>query len=72
MGFLICYGICFGCKKSFGFNPNLVPSIRFNGDKKPVCLSCVERVNPRREANGLEPIVIREGAYEAADKNEIF
>jgi hypothetical protein len=65
---------CFGCGKYFSFNPELVPSIRVNskgkpdprGVREPICRTCVERVNPKRIANGLPPIVIPEGAYEVA------
>ena len=72
MGFASCLGTCFGCGGLFHFNPNIVPSIRVKGVKEPVCESCVKRANPEREKNGLEPIVIREGAYEAADESEVF
>ncbi|KKN40332.1 hypothetical protein LCGC14_0734360 [marine sediment metagenome] len=72
MGFVICYGTCFGCKRSFGFNPNRVPSILVEGVKQPVCRGCVDRSNPQRRANGLEEIVVLAGAYEAADENDVL
>jgi hypothetical protein len=52
-----------------------VPSIHVNaygrpdptGARAPICRECVERANPRRIENGLPPIVILEGAYEAVE-----
>ena len=60
---------CFGCHKVFTYNPNRVPSIRYNGERQPVCQACVKIVNPRRIANGLEPIEVLPGAYEAEEVN---
>jgi hypothetical protein len=71
MGFVSGYGECVGCKKPFSFNPNLVPSVRVNGVREPVCGACVEKVNPGRVANGLEPIMVLPGAYEAAEESSI-
>ena len=68
MGYVIVFGECYGCKQMFGFNPERVPSIRIEGVKQPICQSCVDRVNPQRIANGLEPIRPLPGAYEAADE----
>lgn len=42
-----------------------VPSIRVNGVREPVCRSCVERVNPVREKNGLGGRFISIAALEA-------
>jgi hypothetical protein len=64
-------GQCYGCKRTFSFNRERVPSIHVNaqgkpdpkGAREPICRECVERANPRRIANGLPPIVILEGAY---------
>jgi hypothetical protein len=64
MGYMTCLGSCFGCGKRFSFNPVRVPSIVHEGDRKPVCQECVDRVNPIREKNGLAPIVVLSGAYE--------
>jgi hypothetical protein len=57
-------GECFGCKRLFTFNAHRVPSIWINGSREPVCEACVARVNPRRIANGLAPIVPLPGAYD--------
>jgi hypothetical protein len=66
---VFCFGQCFGCKRMFSFAPTLVPSVNINGTREPICKGCVERVNPLRVANGLEPIVPLPGAYEPEDAN---
>jgi hypothetical protein len=67
MSYALCYAACFGCRRIFAFNPLYVPSILFEGEREPICQSCVEAVNPRRIANGLPPIVPRPDAYQACD-----
>lgn len=62
---------CFGCKRIFTYNPVRVPSIPINGSREPICATCVERVNPLRIANGLEPIVPLPDAYEACHESEL-
>lgn len=57
-------GECYGCHRLFTFNAERVPSIPINGIREPICRDCVERVNPRRVANGLDPIVPLPGAYD--------
>jgi len=59
-------GQCFGCRRLFTFNADLVPSISIgiDGIREPICAACVAKVNPRRLANGLDPIVPLPGAYE--------
>jgi hypothetical protein len=63
-GFVYVLGPCFGCCRVFAFNADLVPSIRHEGVKQPICQDCVDTVNPQRVANGLDPIVVRPGAYQ--------
>lgn len=63
-GYVFCLGPCFCCARSFTFNPDLVPSFRFNGNREPICRSCVERVNPERRKRGLDEIKVLPGAYE--------
>lgn len=72
MGYATAMGICFGCKQPFSFNPVRVPSIMISGSKEPVCAGCVERVNPKRIANGLPPIVPLPDAYEACEESELL
>jgi hypothetical protein len=71
MGYAICTGPCFGCGQIFSFNPVRVPSVNVHGDRRPICRTCVERVNPMRIANGLEPIVLLPDAYEACNEEEL-
>jgi hypothetical protein len=69
MGYMMLLATCFSCKKPFTCNPDLVPaipaSVTGTGEKEPVCKTCVEIANPKRVANGLDPIVILPGAYDA-------
>lgn len=65
------YGACIGCRRPFAFNPVRVPSVSINGTKEPICAACVERVNPTRIANGLEPIVPLPDAYDACHESEL-
>jgi hypothetical protein len=71
MGYYIAAGTCYGCGRIFSYNPMRVPSIRIDGDRKPICLACVERVNPLRKKNGLPPIEPLPDAYEACDESEL-
>ena len=72
MGYVICYGECIGCHRLFGFNPLRVPSCSaVTGHREQICRDCVNRVNPTRIKNGLEPIVPLPDAYEPADEIEL-
>ena len=71
MGYAYCTSVCFGCKRLFSYNPMRVPSIPIDGVREPICLACVNVVNPRRVANGLEPIVPHPDAYEPCDESEL-
>jgi hypothetical protein len=71
MGYAICFGPCIGCNKVFGFNPHRVPSLTYEGTRRPICRDCVTRVNPKRKANGLPPIEPFPDAYEAIDEAEL-
>jgi len=71
MGYVQAMSECYGCKRLFSYNPVRVPSLIVNGTREPICLDCVERVNPQRIANGLEPIVPLPGAYEACEEGEL-
>lgn len=70
-GYVFATGRCFGCSSFFTFNPHKVPSVRHQGEREPICRQCVELVNPRRVANGLDPIEIKSGAYEAMPEREL-
>lgn len=71
MGYMMAYSMCYGCKRDFFYHPSRVPSVRVNGHREPICQTCVDRANPLRRANGLEPIVPLPGAYEPADEHEV-
>jgi len=71
MGYALVYQPCFGCGVTFSFNPHKVPSIRHEGERRPVCRACVEIANPQRIKNGLEPIVIHPDAYSPIDEREL-
>lgn len=64
MGYLILMAECVRCHEMMACNPDLVPSVVINGNREPICRSCVEWANPRRQAQGLEPINILPGAYD--------
>jgi len=72
MGYVFATGTCIGCNKFFTFNPVRVPSIRIDGDRKPICATCVERANPMRKANGLAPIVPAPDAYRECAEEELI
>ncbi len=71
MGYAIVTSTCFGCKGVFSYNPHRVPSISIEGVREPVCLSCVEKVNPVREANGLALISLHPEAYQPIHEGEL-
>lgn len=71
MGFALGHGCCAGCNQIFSFNPMRVPSVIIRGSREPICMNCVERVNPIRLANRLEPIVPHADAYDACDEIEL-
>ena len=71
MGYVFCVGTCFGCSGTFSFNPNKVPSINYKGERRPICSTCVARVNPMRKAKGLEPIIPAPDAYECCAEGEL-
>jgi len=71
MGYALATSSCAGCRKLFSYNPVRVPSIRLNGNREPICQSCIEIVNPKRIANGLDPIVPHPDAYVACDEGEL-
>lgn len=60
-------GECFTCKRTIHFDPERVPSLPAHltrtKQKEPVCRECIEAANPKRVANGLDPIEILPDAY---------
>lgn len=71
-GFAMVMAACILCGKPFSFNPHKVPSLKVNGHREPVCLSCHTTANNEREAAGVErwpePMP---GAYEPMPAEEL-
>lgn len=63
MAYMTAMAKCFGCNRTFSFNPVRVPS--FEGE--PVCEDCMTLVNEKRKAAGLAPHPILEGAYQGEE-----
>ena len=68
MGIMTLYAACVNCHQLFTCSPSKVPSLIVDGTREPICLNCVNKANPIRVANGLEPIVPLPGAYEGDDE----
>jgi hypothetical protein len=71
MGYAFAMGPCLLCRRPFTFNPLTVPSFRVNGDREPICQSCIEAVNRKRVEAGVEPFTIAPDAYEPCDEGEL-
>jgi len=71
VGYAIGYGLCFGCRQPFHFNPVKVPSITFEGERQPICRACVERANRTRAEKGIPPFDIAPDAYDECDEAEL-
>lgn len=67
MGYMMAFSACAACKQPFSYNPHSVPSVRVRGVREPICRDCVDKANPQRIANGLEPITPLPGAYEPVE-----
>jgi hypothetical protein len=68
-GYMMAIGPCICCGSIFSFNPDRVPSTRaITGEREPVCRGCMDRINARREADGLVAFPIMPDAYEAAEQ----
>jgi hypothetical protein len=63
MIYMIAIGNCVVCGNLFSFNPEKVPSIRINGEKEPICRSCMERVNALKREKGIPEFEIPKDAY---------
>jgi hypothetical protein len=71
MGYALAMSGCIGCSRLFTYNPMRVPSITIKGKREPICRDCVDRANPARIKNGLDPIVPAHDAYDACDEGEL-
>jgi Fe-S-cluster-containing dehydrogenase component len=70
-GYAFIIGSCIGCGNVFTFNPHRVPSVIVKGTREPICRACVDRANPTRIANGLDPIVVHADSYEPIPAEEL-
>jgi hypothetical protein len=64
MGFVSVISPCICCGQLFSYNPYYVPSIKYQGDKHPVCGECVAAANLEREAKGLPRLEFHPLAYQ--------
>ena len=63
MGYMLLIATCCNCKGTFTCNPDLVPSLKINGVKEPLCRPCTERWEVIHNQTGT----IKPGAYEAQE-----
>jgi hypothetical protein len=70
-GFVMCIAGCYSCKQVFEFNPHFVPSIRIDGEREPICRSCMNRANMIRVAKGEPAHPIHPEAYEPLPAEEL-
>lgn len=70
----VCFAIsaCINCGRVFPYNPVLVPSVRVNGSREPICDRCIGPINAKRVELGLEPAVVHPNAYGACDEEEVL
>lgn len=72
MGWQFVYGPCWSCGLPFSYNASWVPSIPVrpdgtigpDGERMPVCRTCMGIANEKRKAQGLAPHPIHPEAYE--------
>lgn len=67
MGYMACIAPCLRCRRPFSFHPERVPSIRVDGERRPMCQECMEWFNSEREKAGLDPVPILPGAYDPVE-----
>lgn len=70
-GFVLMYGRCINCGTLISFNPHKVPSIRVDGTREPLCLTCATAIYEKQVAAGLKPPAIPPDAYEPLPAGEI-
>lgn len=70
-GFVQAIGRCLLCRQPFGFNPHKVPSYRVNGEREPICPTCMADLNQKRQMAGLDPFPIAPDAYAALPEDEL-
>lgn len=64
MEFIYCVGFCASCNRHLLFNPHLVPSVKVDGVREPICERCFDQWNSiHRTEKGLDPIPLDPQAY---------
>ena len=71
MGYALAFAPCVCCKQTFGFNPTKVPSLRVNGTREAVCLTCMTTANTKRVELGLTPHPILPDAYQGLPEEDL-
>jgi hypothetical protein len=65
VAYMFVVGSCVGCQALITFNPSLVPSLRVNGQREPLCPRCHARWNEiHRTSKGLPPLEAHPEAWE--------
>jgi hypothetical protein len=70
MGYMSLIAECVRCNRVFTCNPDLVPSVRINGVKEPICKDCIEPINKLRAKLGNELIKPLPGAYDVEETDD--
>ena len=67
MGYMLAMGFCYACKNLFSFNPDSVPSILIDGEREPLCMPCINKINARRAEKGHPPFIPLPDAYKPGE-----
>jgi hypothetical protein len=72
-GYAFAIGPCIACRQPFTYNPLRVPSSRaLTGHREPICRTCFERINAKRQSLGYPPFPDPlPGAYEPLPEEEL-
>lgn len=71
-GYVIIHCECVACRIPIAVNPNYCPSLRINGERKPLCPACHAKWNQiHRISKGLAPIPLHPEAYAPLPESEL-
>ena len=72
-GWVYAHSQCFGCNKTFSYNPHRVPSIRPKEDlpREPICEACFDQLNSYRATKGMPPFERHADAYDPLPEHEL-
>lgn len=72
MGYALLHDVCVNCRTPIVCNPVRVPSLRINGERKPLCKACFNKWNEiHRTSQGLPPMPLHPDAYRACHESEL-